>query len=214
MNEQRAAVCAGAAVDPGRGQFARARLSVGRRQRLASWSSARGAYVTDVDGVEYVDLVASWGPAILGHAHPEVVAAVQAAAARGLSFGASTPGETELAELVRGRVTNVVATRGRAGAGADREDPTGLDGHRGDDDGHPARSRLHRTRPAGEIRGSLPRPLRRPARRSRLRCRDARHAGFRRESPPRRPRRPWSSPTTISMPCARSSRGTRIASPR
>jgi glutamate-1-semialdehyde 2,1-aminomutase len=68
--------------------------------------SARGAYVTDVDGREYVDLVSSWGPAILGHAHPEVVSAVQAAAARGLSFGASTPGETELAELVRERVSN------------------------------------------------------------------------------------------------------------
>jgi len=62
--------------------------------------SARGALVADVEGREYVDLVASWGPALLGHAHPEVVAAVQAAAARGLSFGASTPGETELAELV------------------------------------------------------------------------------------------------------------------
>ncbi|MET0991160.1 MAG: glutamate-1-semialdehyde 2,1-aminomutase [Lacisediminihabitans sp.] len=67
--------------------------------------SARGAYVTDADGREYVDLVSSWGPAILGHAHPTVVKAVQDAAARGLSFGASTPGETELAELVRERVS-------------------------------------------------------------------------------------------------------------
>jgi glutamate-1-semialdehyde 2,1-aminomutase len=67
--------------------------------------SARGPYITDADGVEYVDLVSSWGPAILGHAHPGVVAAVQDAAARGLSFGASTPGETELAELVRERVS-------------------------------------------------------------------------------------------------------------
>lgn len=67
--------------------------------------SASGATVTDVEGHEYVDLVASWGPALLGHAHPEVVAAVQEAAARGLSFGASTPGETELAELVIDRLT-------------------------------------------------------------------------------------------------------------
>jgi glutamate-1-semialdehyde 2,1-aminomutase len=67
--------------------------------------SARGPYITDADGVEYVDLVSSWGPAILGHAHPGVVKAVQDAAARGLSFGASTPGETELAELVRERVS-------------------------------------------------------------------------------------------------------------
>lgn len=67
--------------------------------------SASGPYITDADGREYVDLVASWGPAILGHAHPDVVAAVQDAAARGLSFGASTPAETELAELVVSRVS-------------------------------------------------------------------------------------------------------------
>jgi glutamate-1-semialdehyde 2,1-aminomutase len=67
--------------------------------------SAKGAYVTDADGREYVDLVGSWGPAILGHAHPSVVQAVQDAAARGLSFGASTPAETELAELIRERVS-------------------------------------------------------------------------------------------------------------
>jgi glutamate-1-semialdehyde 2,1-aminomutase len=66
--------------------------------------SAGGARVTDVTGRDYVDLVASWGPALVGHAHPEVVRAVQDAAARGLSFGASTPGETELAELVIDRL--------------------------------------------------------------------------------------------------------------
>ncbi|NLF04859.1 MAG: glutamate-1-semialdehyde 2,1-aminomutase [Actinomycetales bacterium] len=70
--------------------------------------SARGAYVTDADGVERVDLVGSWGPAILGHAHPAVVEAVQAAAARGLSFGASTPGEVELAEEIRARLGRAV----------------------------------------------------------------------------------------------------------
>jgi glutamate-1-semialdehyde 2,1-aminomutase len=74
--------------------------------------SARGAYVTDVEGREYVDLVSSWGPAILGHAHPQVVQAVQDAAARGLSFGASTPGETELAELVKERVSSSARTDG------------------------------------------------------------------------------------------------------
>jgi glutamate-1-semialdehyde 2,1-aminomutase len=66
--------------------------------------SARGAYVTDVEGREYVDLVGAWGPAILGHAHPATVEAVQRAASAGLGFGASTPGESELAELVRDRV--------------------------------------------------------------------------------------------------------------
>lgn len=80
----------------------RAYRSVGGTPRFLV--SARGPYVTDAEGREYVDLVASWGPAILGHAHPEVVAAVQEAAARGLSFGATTPAESELAELVRARV--------------------------------------------------------------------------------------------------------------
>ncbi len=68
---------------------------------------ASGATVTDADGTTYIDLVGSWGPAILGHAHPDVVRAVQDAAALGLSFGASTPAETELAELVKERVTAV-----------------------------------------------------------------------------------------------------------
>ena len=61
-----------------------------------------GPYVYDTDGNEYVDLVGSWGPAIVGHAHPEVVAAVQEAAARGLSFGACHSAEAELAEIVVG----------------------------------------------------------------------------------------------------------------
>jgi glutamate-1-semialdehyde 2,1-aminomutase len=99
-------------------QFARAKLSIpgGVNSPVRAYQSvggtprflvsARGPYVTDADGREYVDLVCSWGPAILGHSHPGVVAAVQAAAARGLSFGASTPGETELAELVRERVAS------------------------------------------------------------------------------------------------------------
>lgn len=65
---------------------------------------AEGARLYDVDGREYLDLVGSWGPALLGHSHPEVVAAVQAAAARGLSFGAPTLAEAELAEAIRARV--------------------------------------------------------------------------------------------------------------
>ena len=76
--------------------------SVGGTPRFIA--SASGAHVTDVEGRRYLDLVGSWGPAILGHAHPGVVAAVQAAAARGLSFGAPTESETLLAEEVRRRV--------------------------------------------------------------------------------------------------------------
>ncbi|WP_285726081.1 glutamate-1-semialdehyde 2,1-aminomutase [Psychromicrobium xiongbiense] len=73
--------------------------------------SAKGAYLQDADGREYVDLVSSWGPALLGHAHPEVLAAVHRAVDRGLSFGASTPAEAELAELVIDRVPAVERLR-------------------------------------------------------------------------------------------------------
>ncbi|GIJ33295.1 glutamate-1-semialdehyde 2,1-aminomutase [Micromonospora sediminimaris] len=62
-----------------------------------------GPWLHDADGRRYVDLVCSWGPLILGHAHPEVVAAVQAAAAHGTSFGTPTPGEVELADEIVAR---------------------------------------------------------------------------------------------------------------
>jgi glutamate-1-semialdehyde 2,1-aminomutase len=61
---------------------------------------AEGAYLFDREGKGYVDFVGSWGPMILGHAHPDVVAAIQRAAARGTSFGAPTVGEIELAEAI------------------------------------------------------------------------------------------------------------------
>ncbi|WP_125133065.1 glutamate-1-semialdehyde 2,1-aminomutase [Microbacterium sp. 10M-3C3] len=80
----------------------RAYGSVGGTPRFLT--AARGATVTDAAGRDYVDLVASWGPALLGHADPAVVAAVQEAAARGLSFGAPTGGEVELADLIAERV--------------------------------------------------------------------------------------------------------------
>jgi glutamate-1-semialdehyde 2,1-aminomutase len=62
-----------------------------------------GAYLYDTDGTEYVDLVCSWGPMILGHAHPAVVSAVSQALANGTSFGAATPGEVFLAEEIVAR---------------------------------------------------------------------------------------------------------------
>jgi glutamate-1-semialdehyde 2,1-aminomutase len=65
-------------------------------------ASASGARIVDADGNEYVDYVGTWGPAILGHAHPDVVAAVKQAAERGLSFGAPTAAEIDLAEAVHG----------------------------------------------------------------------------------------------------------------
>jgi glutamate-1-semialdehyde 2,1-aminomutase len=60
--------------------------------------AGQGCWLTDADGNRYVDLVCSWGPLIHGHAHPAVVEAVTAAAAKGTSFGTPTPGEVELAE--------------------------------------------------------------------------------------------------------------------
>lgn len=62
--------------------------------------SAQGAWLHDVDGNSYVDLICSWGPMLLGHAHPEVLEAVQAAVARGTSYGTPTEPEVELAEEI------------------------------------------------------------------------------------------------------------------
>lgn len=76
--------------------------SVGGTPRFAA--RAAGCRIWDEQGREHVDLVSSWGPALLGHAHPAVVAAVREAAGRGLSFGAPTVGEVELAEEVVARV--------------------------------------------------------------------------------------------------------------
>jgi len=64
------------------------------------FASGRGSRVTDVNGKSYLDYVGSWGPLILGHAHPEVIAAVQEAAAQGLSFGAPTEREVDMADLL------------------------------------------------------------------------------------------------------------------
>jgi glutamate-1-semialdehyde 2,1-aminomutase len=73
--------------------------------------SGRGPYLVDADGREYVDLVCSWGPLLLGHAHPAVVDAVQAAVARGTSFGTPTEGEVALAEEIVRRVDPVEQVR-------------------------------------------------------------------------------------------------------
>ena len=64
------------------------------------FDSAAGAYVTDVDGKRYIDYVGSWGPMILGHAHPDIIAAVAARIQKGLSFGAPTELETRMADMV------------------------------------------------------------------------------------------------------------------
>ncbi|WP_426174388.1 glutamate-1-semialdehyde 2,1-aminomutase [Massilia sp. TWR1-2-2] len=76
----------------------RAFKSVGGTPRFIT--RAEGPYFWDADGKRYIDYIGSWGPAIVGHAHPQVVKAVQDAAARGLSFGAPTLGEIEMAEEI------------------------------------------------------------------------------------------------------------------
>ena len=76
----------------------RAFRSVGGTPRFIT--RAEGPYFWDADGKRYIDYIGSWGPAIVGHAHPEVVKAVQEAAARGLSFGAPTEGEVDMAEEI------------------------------------------------------------------------------------------------------------------
>jgi glutamate-1-semialdehyde 2,1-aminomutase len=102
--ERAAAVTPGGVNSP-----VRAFSAVGGTPRFMT--SGSGAYLRDVDGNEYVDLVASWGPMILGHAHPAVVEAVQRAASSGLSFGTPTLGELELAEEIIARVSPVQQVR-------------------------------------------------------------------------------------------------------
>ncbi len=72
---------------------------------------ARGASIFDVDGNQYVDFVGTWGPAILGHAHPKVIAAVQQTAAHGTSFGIPNPLEVTMAKLICAAVPSVRKVR-------------------------------------------------------------------------------------------------------
>ncbi|NND90798.1 MAG: glutamate-1-semialdehyde 2,1-aminomutase [Granulosicoccus sp.] len=83
--------------------------SVGGTPRFIA--SASGAYVTDTEQMRYIDYVGSWGPMLLGHAHPEVIAAVHAAAGHGLSFGAPTELEVEMAELICSIVPSIESVR-------------------------------------------------------------------------------------------------------
>ncbi len=87
----------------------RAFRAVGGTPRFMA--SGRGPYLVDADGREYVDLVCSWGPMILGHAHPAVVAAVRDAVGNGTSFGTPTEGEVRLAEEIVARVAPVEQVR-------------------------------------------------------------------------------------------------------
>ncbi|MGZ3157499.1 MAG: glutamate-1-semialdehyde 2,1-aminomutase [Burkholderiaceae bacterium] len=87
----------------------RAFRSVGGTPRFIT--RAEGPYFWDADDKRYIDYIGSWGPAIVGHAHPVVVKAVQEAAARGLSFGAPTEGEVEMAEEICKLVPSIEQVR-------------------------------------------------------------------------------------------------------
>lgn len=87
----------------------RAFRSVGGTPRFIT--RAEGPYFWDADGKRYIDYIGSWGPAIVGHAHPEVIKAVQAAAANGLSFGAPTEGEILMAEEICKLVPSIEMVR-------------------------------------------------------------------------------------------------------
>nr|WP_090276354.1 glutamate-1-semialdehyde 2,1-aminomutase [Mycolicibacterium komanii]CRL69699.1 glutamate-1-semialdehyde 2,1-aminomutase [Mycolicibacterium komanii] len=100
---------ASAVIPGGVNSPVRAFTSVGGTPRFIT--SANGYWLTDADGNRYVDLVCSWGPMILGHAHPDVVAAVQRVVTDGLSFGAPTPSESELAREIIDRVAPVERLR-------------------------------------------------------------------------------------------------------
>lgn len=83
--------------------------SIGLTPRFIA--SAKGSHMTDADGVEYLDFVGSWGPMILGHAHPAVEEAVIAAVRQGLSFGAATEREVEMGELICQMVPSIEMVR-------------------------------------------------------------------------------------------------------
>ena len=74
-------------------------------------AGAEGQWLTDVDGHRYLDYIGSWGPMILGHRHPRVVAAIEGALARGTSYGAPTEAESRLAELIVAAVPSVEKVR-------------------------------------------------------------------------------------------------------
>ena len=103
--------------------FARAQLRIpgGVNSPVRAFKSVRstplfiregkGSHITDVDGNDYIDYIGSWGPLILGHCHPEVMAAVEEALHQGASFGTPTEGEVHLAELICTAVNSVEMVR-------------------------------------------------------------------------------------------------------
>ena len=109
MSSQDAFLAAQKVIPGGVNSPVRAFRSVGGTPRFIA--RAEGPYIFDVDGKRYIDYVGSYGPAIVGHAHPAIVRAVQEAATRGFGFGAPTEAETALAEAIVARVPAVEMVR-------------------------------------------------------------------------------------------------------
>lgn len=118
---------------------------------------AKGSHIFDVDGNEYIDYVCSWGPGILGHAYPSVIDAVKKACDNGLTFGAPTEKEYEIAELIAEMMPSMelVADGKFRNGGSNERDP--------------CRKRLYAPRLYREVPRLLPRPLGRPSCESRFR---------------------------------------------
>src|SRR5438445_1496223 len=106
---QEAFECASRVIPGGVNSPARAFGAVGGEPPFIA--RGEGPFLIDLDGNRYLDYVGSWGPLILGHAHPRVVEAVTAAARDGASFGAPTERESELAELIIGAVPSIEMVR-------------------------------------------------------------------------------------------------------
>ena len=140
----------------------RAFRSVGGTPRFLT--RGQGPYVWDADGKRYIDYVGSWGPAILGHAHPDVVRAVQRSAVHGLSFGAPTEAEIVMAETLCRRLPSLELVRlVSSGTEATMSALRLARGYHGPREDH-------------QVRRLLPRPRRQPAREGGVRRADVRAA--------------------------------------
>ena len=137
---------------------------------------AAGPYLFDADDQRYIDYVGSWGPMVLGHAHPEVIGAVSERIGRGLSFGAPTELETRMADLVCDLVPSMDLVR-MVSSGTEATIER-----------HPPGPGFHRAGQAGQVRGVLPRPLGLAAGQGRVRGPDPGRAKL-----PGVPAQPWPS---------------------